>query len=99
METHALSKPVSVQDFGAELRKFPEAAFDRTDQIVKFLESMPRAPDPLTPYLTCDRHHYTRNLIATTPLSELIAGCWEIGQGSSVHNHRDQNCWMAVPIG
>src|SRR6202030_2346394 len=23
---------------------------------------------------------------------------WEVGQGSSVHNHEDQNCWMAVPI-
>jgi len=29
----------------------------------------------------------------------LIAICWEVGQISSVHNHRDQNCWMAVPIG
>ncbi len=25
--------------------------------------------------------------------------CWEIGQHSRVHNHRDQNCWMSVPIG
>jgi hypothetical protein len=24
---------------------------------------------------------------------------WEVGQASSVHNHRDQNCWMAVPLG
>jgi hypothetical protein len=22
-----------------------------------------------------------------------------MGQVSSIHNHRDQNCWMAVPIG
>jgi hypothetical protein len=22
-----------------------------------------------------------------------------VGQVSSVHNHRDQNCWMSVPIG
>ena len=28
-----------------------------------------------------------------------MAICWEIGQVSSVHNHRDQNCWMAVPLG
>ena len=25
--------------------------------------------------------------------------CWEIGQASRVHNHRDQNCWMSAPIG
>ena len=46
-----------------------------------------------------DRQHYTRNLIDQTPLYELMAICWEVGQASSVHNHRDQNCWMAVPVG
>ena len=99
METQALSKQVPIQDFVAELQKFPEPAFNRTNQIVQFLETMPVAPDTLAPYLTWDRQHYTRNLIDKTPLYELIAVCWEIGQGSSVHNHRDQNCWMAVPVG
>jgi cysteine dioxygenase len=28
-----------------------------------------------------------------------MAICWEVGQASRVHNHRDQNCWMAAPIG
>ena len=46
-----------------------------------------------------DRRHYTRNLIDKTPLYELVAICWEVGQVSSVHNHREQDCWMAVPIG
>ena len=99
MGTQALSKQVSIQDFVKELRKFPESAFDRTDQIVQFLEHAPVTPETLTPYLTWDRQHYTRNLIDKTPLYELMAICWEIGQISSVHNHRDQNCWMAVPIG
>ena len=99
METQALSRPVPIDDFVSELRKFPEPTFDRTDQIIKFLETMPVAPDTLAPYLTWDRQHYTRNLIDKTPLYELMAICWEVGQGSSVHNHRDQNCWMAVPIG
>ena len=99
MGSQALSKQVSVSDFVAELRKFSVSAFDRTDQILAFLESTPVAPDSLRPYLTWDRQHYTRNLIDKTPLYELIAICWEIGQVSSVHNHRDQNCWMAVPIG
>jgi cysteine dioxygenase len=99
MGTQALSKQVPITDFVSELQRFPESAFDRTDQIVKFLQNTPVAPDTLAPYLTWDRQHYTRNLIDKTPLYELIAVCWEIGQGSSVHNHRDQNCWMAVPIG
>src|SRR6202453_1786783 len=99
MGTQAVSKQVAIQDFVLELRKFPEASFDRTDQIVKFLENVIVSPDTLAPYLTWDRQHYTRNLIDKTPFYELMAVCWEVGQGSSVHNHRDQNCWMAVPIG
>ena len=99
MGTHAMSKPVSIQDFVAELRKFPEPSFNRTDQIVQFLREAPVAAETLSSYLTWDGQHYTRNLIDKTPLYELIAICWEVGQASSVHNHRDQNCWMAVPIG
>jgi len=99
MNTDAVSKQVPIQDFVAELQKFPEPAFSRTDQIISFLQRAPVAPDTLAPYLTWDRQHYTRNLIDKTPLYELVAICWEVGQVSSVHNHRDQNCWMAVPIG
>jgi cysteine dioxygenase len=99
MTTQATTKQFSIQDFVAELRKFPQPVFDRTDQIIHFLEKTQIAPDTLTQYLTWDRQHYTRNLIDKTPLYELVAICWEVGQASSVHNHRDQNCWMAVPIG
>jgi cysteine dioxygenase len=99
MGTHALSEPVPIQDFVAELRRFPEPAFSCIDLIFQFLQRTPVASDSLAPYLTWDRQHYTRNLIDKTPLFELVAICWEIGQTSSIHNHREQNCWMAVPIG
>ena len=99
MGTQTLPRPIAIQTFVSELRKFPEPAFSGTEQIVRFLEETPVAPDTLAPYLTWDRQHYTRNLIDKTALYELIAICWEMGQASSVHNHRDQNCWMAVPIG
>ena len=99
MSSHAVSEPVSIDNFVSALRRFPESAFDRTDQIVSFLTGNPVASATLQPYLSWDRQHYTRNLIDKTPLYELIAICWEIGQGSSVHNHRDQNCWMAAPVG
>jgi cysteine dioxygenase len=92
-------KPTPIQDFVAQLRQFPESVFDQAEQLRQFLQDNPLNPDSLAPYLTWDRQHYTRNLIDKTPLYELIAVCWEIGQASSVHNHRDQNCWMAVPIG
>lgn len=97
--TQVVSKQVSIQELVSELRKFPEAAFHGTEEIRQFLERTPVAADTLARYLCWDRQHYTRNLIDKTPLYELIAICWEVGQVSSVHNHRDQNCWMAVPIG
>jgi len=93
------AKNISIQDFIPELRKFPASAFEGTADILGFLEATNVAPDSLAPYVCWDRQHYTRNLIDKTPLYELIAICWEVGQASSVHNHREQNCWMAVPIG
>src|SRR5437867_4523233 len=99
MSTQVLSKEVPIEEFVAGLRRFSEPAFSDVDQILGFLKSTPVAPDTLRPYLTWDRQHYTRNLIDKTPLYELVAICWEVGQVSSVHNHREQNCWMAVPIG
>jgi cysteine dioxygenase len=99
MSTQAPSRPVPIRDFVAELKSFPEPAFNRIDQIIRFLQHTPVLPETLAPYLTWDKQHYTRNLIDKTPLYELLAICWEVGQSSSVHNHREQNCWMAVPIG
>src|SRR6478735_6915942 len=99
MDTQALSKPLSIQDFVAELRKFSEPAFNDIGQILQFLQHTQVASAILPPSLPWARQHYPRNLIDKTPLYELVAICWEIGQASSIHNHRDQNCWMAVPIG
>jgi cysteine dioxygenase len=92
-------KQTSIQDFVSALRKFPEQVFDQTDELRRFLRDNPINSDSLAPYLRWDGQHYTRNLIDKTSLYELIAICWEVGQASSVHNHRDQNCWMAVPTG
>ncbi|HVP53014.1 MAG TPA: cysteine dioxygenase family protein [Terriglobales bacterium] len=90
---------VSVDDFVARLRQFPDPYFDGTAQMLRFLRENPVDPATLERYLFWNAQHYTRNLIDKTPLYELIAICWEIGQISSIHNHRDQNCWMAAPIG
>ena len=92
-------KAVSIQTLVEGLRQLPEAAFDQIETVRRFLEDTPVSAGSLAPYLNWDRQHYTRNLIDRTSLYELMAICWEVGQASSVHNHRDQNCWMAVPIG
>ena len=99
MPQQVTQRTLAIDEFVRELRRFPTSAFDRVEEIAGFLTANTVAPGTLTPYLSWDRQHYTRNLIDKTPLYELIAICWEVGQASSVHNHRDQNCWMAVPIG
>jgi len=93
------AKPVSIHKLVEGLRQLPESAFDGVETVHRFLRETPVSADSLAPYLNWDRQHYTRNLIDRTPLYELMAICWEVGQSSSVHNHRDQNCWMAVPVG
>jgi cysteine dioxygenase len=90
---------VPVHELVKKLRALPEDAFDDTGSVHGLLAKMPVAEESLAPYLTWDRQHYTRNLIDKTDLYELVAICWEAGQSSSVHNHRDQNCWMAAPMG
>ena len=92
-------KTVPIDNLVHELRKFEAPVFVETEPLRRFLQEIPVDSESLTPYLTWDRQHYTRNLIDRTPLYELMAICWEVGQASSVHNHRDQNCWMTVPIG
>ena len=99
MKPQVSARNVGITELVSELRKFPASAFEKQEPILTFLRDSPVAPETLSSYLLWDSQHYTRNLIDKTPLYELIAICWEVGHISSIHNHRDQNCWMAVPIG
>jgi cysteine dioxygenase len=90
---------VPVNTLVEKLRSCLASTFEHTEVIRNFLREMPVEETSLAPYLTWDRQHYTRNLIDKSDLYELLAICWETGQASSVHNHRDQMCWMAAPIG
>ena len=89
----------SIDVVAARLREFPESAFNHTKDVLEFLQRLPVEPDSLALYLTWNPQHYTRNLVDKTPLYELLAICWEVGQASSIHNHLDQICWMAAPMG
>ena len=87
---------ISIQDLVQQLRKLDDAAFNETESLRRLLQLNPVDVDSLAPYLTWDRQHYTRNLIDRTPLYELMAICWEVGQSSSVHNHRDRTAgWLS----
>ena len=97
--TRTLRSAVGMNEFVSALRQFPASSFDTTPEILGFVREHPVRPETIDPYLCWDNQHYTRNLIEKTELFELVAICWEVGQQSSIHNHDQQNCWMAVPIG
>ena len=90
---------IDIKEFVAKLRRCREKDFTQLTPIHELLRSSPVNPESIQQYLIWDRQHYTRNLIDKTQLYELIAICWDVGQISSIHNHKGQNCWMAVPIG
>lgn len=87
-----------IQDFARRLSAIPEPEFTH-QEVLDFLHDNPVDVQSLAPYLFFSTEKYTRNLIHRTPLFELIAICWDIGQVSAVHNHRDQRCWMGIAYG
>jgi cysteine dioxygenase len=87
-----------IQEFASRLSKIPESEFE-LENVLSFLKSNPVDPSTLSAYTYFSAEHYTRNLIHKTPLFELIAICWDKGQKSPIHNHRDQKCWMTMAYG
>jgi len=87
---------VGVDEFVAGLQAVP--GFE-TRAVYDFIKTHPVRPESLRAYFYFSPATYTRNLIFKSEQFELMAICWDVGQVSRIHNHRDQQCWMAVPIG
>jgi len=92
------SKPIPVDAFVEGLRAIPAEAFD-SERVLAYLQDNPVDPESLDPYLYFKPGAYTRNLIFKNRLFEVLALCWDVGKVSHVHNHCEQRCWMATPIG
>jgi len=90
---------VHIDEFVGGLRKLDEKDFTGVSGTLEYLRATGVDPESLQPYLFWNSQHYTRNLIDKTELYELLAICWEPGMKSSIHNHKDQNCWMAAGMG
>jgi len=89
---------VDIGAFATGLSEIPEQQF--TDSaVLDYMRDNPVAVASLHPYLYFSPDHYTRNLILHTPLFDLIAICWNIGQKSRIHNHTNQRCWMGIAFG
>jgi cysteine dioxygenase len=89
---------LSIDEWVKQLCAIPEAEFS-IRRVFDFTAQKSIQPETLSPYLFYATSHYTRNLIYKCKLFEVMAICWNIGQVSRIHNHRDQNCWMVTPIG
>src|SRR3990172_8490773 len=89
---------LSISEFAERLSSIPEPDFTH-ENILQFLRENRVDAATLAPYTYFCSEHYTRNLIHKTDLFELISICWDSDQKSPIHNHRDQNCWMAMPYG
>lgn len=94
----ALVRGVTIDRFVTGLRSIPEREFT-VGVVFDYLKAHPVEAPSLDRFLFFSRNHYTRNLIFRNELFELIAVCWEVGQGSQVHDHHDQLCWMSMPAG
>lgn len=89
---------VTIQQLAEGLAAIPEKDFTHA-AVLDFMRTSRVEVATLAPHLYFSAERYTRNLIHKTPLFELIAICWGVGQKSAIHNHRDQNCWMAAAFG
>jgi len=89
---------LTIADWVKGLASIPVGDF--TLQGVKITScATPSCRNSLDKYCYFSKGNYTRNLIFKNDLFECMTVCWEVGQHSRIHNHRDQNCWMSAPIG
>jgi predicted metal-dependent enzyme (double-stranded beta helix superfamily) len=89
---------LAVSDWVQNLAAIPERGFT-LENVQDYIVRHAVRPETLDKYLFFSKGSYTRNLIFRNDVFECMAICWEVGQFSRIHNHRDQNCWMSAPVG
>jgi cysteine dioxygenase len=89
---------LAISDWVKNLSAVPEREFT-LENVQDYIVHHSVRPDSLDKYLFFSKGNYTRNLIFKNDLFECMTICWEVGQSSRIHNHRDQNCWMSAPLG
>jgi cysteine dioxygenase len=92
------AEPLGIEEWVKGLAAIPEHDFT-LETVQNYVVHHGVRPESLDKYCYFSKGSYTRNLIFKNDVFECMTVCWEIGQHSRVHNHRDQNCWMSVPIG
>jgi len=93
-----MAEMLAIGEWVEKLAAIPAREFS-LKRVQEFICAHAVGPETLQPYLFFSKANYTRNLIFKNDLFEAMTICWDVGQVSRIHNHRGQNCWMAVPIG
>ena len=98
MTKQLAAEHLAISDWVKNLAAIPEREFT-LENVQDYIVRHAVCPETLEKYLFFSKGCYTRNLIFRNDLFECMAICWEVGQFSRIHNHRDQNCWMSAPVG
>jgi cysteine dioxygenase len=98
MHKQVTTNRLTISDWVQGLAAIPERGFT-LETVQDYILTHAVRPETLDKYLFFSKGNYTRNLIFKNNVFECMTICWEVGQFSRVHNHRDQNCWMSAPIG
>jgi cysteine dioxygenase len=98
MTKQLAAEQLVISDWVKNLAAIPEREFT-LDNVQDYILRHAVRPETLDKYLFFSKGSYTRNLIFKNEVFECMTICWEVGQFSRIHNHRDQNCWMSAPIG
>jgi cysteine dioxygenase len=89
---------ITISQWVKNLAAIPEREFT-LDNVQNYVLAHQVQPESLEQYCYFSKGNYTRNLIFKNAVFECMTVCWEVGQASRIHNHREQNCWMSVPVG
>ena len=98
MAPKAATEQLAISDWVKDLAAIPDRDFS-LQNVQDYVIRHAVRPETLDKYCFFSKGNYTRNLIFKNDLFECMTLCWDIGQHSRIHNHRDQNCWMSAPIG
>src|SRR2546430_17097894 len=96
-QAKAITEQLTIGDWVQGLAAIPAREFT-LETVQDFVLHHSVRPETLDKYLFFSKGNYTRNLIFKNDVFECMTICWEVGQASRIHNHRDQNCWMSAPI-
>ena len=98
MASPKVREQLSIQDWIKGLAAIPTAEFTR-DNVYHYLVRNAVDRTTLQPYAFFSAKLYARNLIFKNDVFECLAMCWDIGQGSSIHDHNDKLGWIYLAEG